>query len=414
MNPIRRIPSGGARILLALLMAALLVFAVAACGGSSSSSGSSGTTAESEESTGGAEAGGGEEEAGAEGGETETASSEEASYPPESTSPNFPNYVEKYGPKGGVEPAKKPYKVAVLLPATELPAQQSLGQGFEEGAKALNIELKVFNAGGFENVSKQVSQFETAIGEDPDAIVVIPTSPVAFNSQVDKAVSDGINVFGALIAPLDPKVSYTLADPLEEDGAKSVKALAEAIGEEGEIMGIFGGAGGAPNTLFVKGAKKELANFPNIKEVYTKNLTNYSPAEAQSAAENGLVSHSEVSGILTNSTSLAPGITNALKAQGKEQLPYTGLGPSDLAEIEEIEKGTITIGVTPPFYSVGGLTLEWALAISEGKKPPASETALESMVFTTENMAEGISSGALFQALAPNTIECGPGQSKEC
>ncbi|OJU84660.1 MAG: hypothetical protein BGO11_11320 [Solirubrobacterales bacterium 70-9] len=391
-----------------LLMAALLVFAVAACGGSSSSSSSS--TAESEAGT--EEAGSEEgtaEEGETEEGETEEASSEEgetaeASYPPESTSPNFPNYVEKYGPKG-VKPATKPYKVAVLLPATELPAQQSLGQGFEEGAKALNIELTVFNAGGFENVSKQVSQFETAIGENPDAIVVIPTSPVAFNSQVDKAVGDGINVFGALIAPLDPKVTYTLADPLEEDGAKSVKALAEAIGEEGEIMGIFGGAGGAPNTLFVKGAKKELANYPKIEEVYSKNLTNYSPAEAQSAAENGLVSHGDVSGILTNSTSLAPGITNALKGQGKEQLPLTGLGPSDQAEIEELEKGTITIGVTPPFYSVGGLTLEWALAIEEGQKPPAPETALESMVFTTENMKEGVESGALYQALAPNTLE---------
>ncbi|MBN9622553.1 MAG: hypothetical protein J0H06_06305, partial [Actinobacteria bacterium] len=155
MNPIRRIPMGGARILLTLLMAALLVFAVAACGGSSSSSSSS--TAESEAGT--EEAGSEEgtaEEGETEEGETEEASSEEgetaeASYPPESTSPNFPNYVEKYGPKG-VKPATKPYKVAVLLPATELPAQQSLGQGFEEGAKALNIELTVFNAGGFEPI----------------------------------------------------------------------------------------------------------------------------------------------------------------------------------------------------------------------------------------------------------------------
>jgi periplasmic protein TorT len=403
MNPIRRIPMGGARILLALLMAALLVFAVTACGGSSNSSSSS--TTESEGASGG--------EGGAEGGETETASSEEASYPPESSSPNFPNYTEKYGPKG-VKPAQEPYKVAVLLPATELPSQQSLGQGFEEGAKALNIELTVFNAGGFENVAKQVSQFETAIGEKPDAIVVIPTSPVAFNSQVDKAVADGIDVFGALIAPLDKNVSYTLADPLEEDGEKSVEALAEAISEEGEIFGIFGGAGGAPNTLFAAGAKKALARYPKIKEVFNKNLTNYNPAEAQSAVEDALVSNPDVDGILTNSTAMAPGVTRALQSAGKEELPVTGLGPNDTAEIEEIEAGTIAVGVTPPFYSVGGLTLEWALAVAEGQKPPEPTTEMESMVFTTESMQEGISSGAVFQALAPNVLGCGPGQDSEC
>ena len=408
MNPIRRIPMGGARILLAILMAALLVFAVAACGSSSSSSSSSSTTAEEE--TGGGESTGSEEEAE---GETAEASSEEASYPPESTSPNFPNYTEKYGPKG-VKPASKPYKVAVLLPATELPSQQSLGQGFEEGAKALNIELTVFNAGGFENVSKQVSQFETAVGEKPDAIVVIPTSPVAFNSQVDKAASEGINVFGALIAPMDPKVSYTLADPLEEDGEKSVEALAEAINEEGEIYGIFGGAGGAPNTLFAAGAKKALANYPKIKEVFNKNLTNYNPAESQSAVEDALVSNPDVDGILTNSTAMAPGVTRALQSAGKIDLPITGLGPNDTAEIEEIEKGTIAVAVTPPFYSVGGLTLEWALAVAEGQKPPAATTEMESMVFTTESVKEGISSGAIFQALAPNVLGCGPGQGSEC
>lgn len=404
MNPIRRIPIGRARILLAWLMAALLVFAVTACGGSSSSSSSS--TTESEAS--------GSEESGADGeGETETAGAEEANYPPESSSPNFPNYTEKYGPKG-VKPAKEPYRVAVLLPATELPSQRSLAQGFEEGAKALNIDLTVFNAGGFENVSKQVSQFETAIGEKPDAIVVIPTSPVAFNSQVDKAVADGINVLGALIAPLDKNVSYTLADPLEEDGEKSVEALAEAINEEGEIFGIFGGAGGAPNTLFVAGAKKALAKYPKIEEVFNKNLTNYNPAEAQSAVEDALVSNPDVDGILTNSTAMAPGITRALQSGGKEELPVTGLGPNDTAEIEEIEAGTITVGVTPPFYSVGGLTLEWALAVAEGQKPPAPTTEMESMVFTTESMQEGISSGAVFQALAPNVLGCGPGQDSEC
>lgn len=407
MNLFRRIPLGGARILAALLMAALLVFAVAACGSSSGGSSSS-SASESEETSGG-----GGEEAAAEEGEAEGTTTT-ASYPPESSSPNFPNYTEKYGPKGGVEPAKGSFKVAVLLPATELPSQQSLGQGFEEAAKALNIELKVFNAGGFENVAKQVSQFETAVGEKPNAIVVIPTSPVAFNSQVDKAASEGIKVFGALIAPLDPKVSYTLADPLEEDGEKSVEALAEAINEEGEIFGIFGGAGGAPNTLFAAGAKKALARYPKIKEVFNKNLTNYNPAEAQSAVEDALVSNPEVSGILTNSTAMAPGVSRALQSGGKSDLPITGLGPNDTSEIEEIEAGTIAVAVTPPFYSVGGLTLEWALAIEEGKKPPAATTEMESMVFTTESIKEGISSGAIFQALAPNVLGCGPGQSGEC
>jgi ABC-type sugar transport system substrate-binding protein len=324
----------------------------------------------------------------------------------------FPNYAKLAPPN--FTPPTGTKTIALLLPSTELPSEQSLEIGFQQAAKKYHVKLTVFNAGGFGNVSTQVSQLETAIGEHPDAIVVVPVSPVALNAGIASAAAKGILVTAALIPPSAKQVAFSIVDPIPLDGATAAVALAKAIGGKGDIYRIFGGAGGAPNTLNLQGALQALKKYPQIKIVYQKDFVSFSPSDAQSAVEDALVAHPDVAGILTNDTSLALGVYRALETHGKSAVPIVGIGPGSEQDIQYLRSGKIALADGPPFYAMGNLTLQWTLSILEGHKPKQKLIPAPPTVITKANVDQSISSGALFRVLAPAAIGCGPGTGKQC
>jgi ABC-type sugar transport system substrate-binding protein len=194
---------------LVIMLAALVALAVGACGSSSSSSSSSSTTPAATSSTAAASSG-------------TTAANTAAA-----TSSSFPDYNKDAPPN--FTPPTTQKTIDVLFPSNELPSQQSALLGFEQAAKKYNVKLTVFNAGGFGNVTTQVSQLETAVGEHPDAIIVVPTSPVALNAGIAAATKKGILVTAALIPPSAPQVRFSLVDPLPVDGATAAVRSAVQI-----------------------------------------------------------------------------------------------------------------------------------------------------------------------------------------
>jgi ribose transport system substrate-binding protein len=383
---------------LAIAAASLVAaFALGACGSSdkSSSTATSASTSSAAASTAAA-----------------PAADTTATTTPASGDSQFVDYMKTLAPPNFQPPSKK-YKVVFLDASTVLPQQKSLEVGAQDAAKKYGIDLEVLDAGGFQNVSKQVSQFETALGEKPDAIMILPSSPVAFNAQIKQAEEQGIKVLPTLIPPPNAKFDYSLADDLPLDAAKSVDSLAQALGDKGNLYAILGGAGTTVADLFQQGMEAELKKHPNLKVVYSKSLPGYTISDAQKAAESALVSQPDVDGIITNDTILGIGASKALAAQGKN-VPIAGIGPGDQQTIQALKDGKISIGATPPFYAVGYNTVLWASHLLDGGTVDKPVTTVPPMILTKDNIGNAISSGALFQVLAPSAVGCGPGQDKDC
>jgi ABC-type sugar transport system substrate-binding protein len=325
---------------------------------------------------------------------------------------DFPDY-DSFAPPNFVKPTKQ-LNVAALIADTSLPLQKSMVQGWQDGAKEYGVKLTVYDAGGFQNSARQVSQMETAIGTNPDAMIILPTSPVSLNAQIAQAKAKGIPVIGELIPPTSTDMAFSFAEPLADNGEKLVNAVSEKIGGKGKVFLINGGAGGAPDVVTTTGMKKALAAHPDIEVVFEKHLASFDPAGAQQAAENALVKNPDVAGVITNSTTIAQGATAAMKQAGKNDVVVSGIGPDTAQQIEEIRSGKIAVAITEPFYKISKLLMQWAVAIPGGAKPPAMVVPVEPMVFTPDNIDQAISSGKLFDQLTPTALGCGPGQSKEC
>ncbi len=346
---------------------------------------------------------------GGSGGES-SGSSSNATGTVKETTAEFPD-LAALGPQG-VKPAAKKVKIPIMIPGTQLLLQQAFVAGAEEAAEKLNVEAKVYDAGGFENVSAQVSQFENALGTKPDAIMGVPSSPEALNAQIKQAQSEGIPVLLSLIPP-SVNVDYSIIDPLPENGEREVEAVAELLGEEGNLYLLDGGAGGLPDSLFTEGVKKALKKYPKMKLVFEAHQPGFDPSEASKEASNAFVKEPEVDGIITNQSNLAIAAYEALAREGVT--PVTaGYGPNAKEEIPDIREGKLSVAIAEPFYAMGRITMEWAVAALAGEKPEQPVVPAPPLVLTSDNIEEAISSGALFESVNEEVLGCGPKQSEEC
>jgi len=205
-------------------------------------------------------------------------------------------------------------------------------------------------------------------------------------------------VLPLLIPPPSGNYDYAEADNLLLDAAKSVDSLAAATGGKGSLYAIMGGAGSTVAQLFQQGMNAELKKYPGLKVVFTKDLPGYSQSDAQSAAESALAAQPTVNGIITNDTILGLGAAQAMKLKGLINVPIAGIGPGNLAAIEALKSGQITVGATPPFYAVGYTSVQWALAILGGAKPAAKTVTVPPMVLTKSNIAAAILGSAVQRA----------------
>ena len=117
--------------------------------------------------------------------------------------------------------------------------------------------LKVINqdAGGYQFVSKQLDQLDAAIAKKPAAIILWTTDPTAVAGAVDKARAAGIKVIG-FTAPPNAKTDAVVSGDWHIDGGLMVNAIAKKIGGKGDVLAIWGGAGGSYQTDLAAGANK--------------------------------------------------------------------------------------------------------------------------------------------------------------
>jgi ABC-type sugar transport system substrate-binding protein len=72
-----------------------------------------------------------------------------------------------------------PLEIAVLMPNAGDPYFQSKAYGYVEEAKALGVNLKLYNAGGYDHLPDQIRQLEDLTVKKVDGIIFTPVDPVA-------------------------------------------------------------------------------------------------------------------------------------------------------------------------------------------------------------------------------------------
>ena len=184
-------------------------------------------------------------------------------------------------------------EIAVMLPAAGDPYFKMKSYGYIDEGKKLGYDVKIYDAGGYGNLQKQVSQIEDVITRKVSGIVLVPASSDGTVPVVEKAVAAGIPVVNDGIATKTDKITGFVGEPSYVMTELLAAYAVDKLNGQGNAA-LLSGPSGLDLTVFrVNGFKDYLSKFPGMKVVAEK-FTSTSSAEALTTMQDFLQAHPDV------------------------------------------------------------------------------------------------------------------------
>jgi len=262
----------------------------------------------------------------------------------------------------------------------------SSAQAVQELGEENGVGVTVNDAGGYQNVPKQIDQIEAAILQEPDALIVWATDPTAIVPALQKAVDAGIKVVG-YTQPPDMPVDFTVTGDFTLDGETMASSLFRKMGGQGEAMVILGGAGSAYQAALQQGWDTALTDYPDIDVVATQTIPDFDPAKVQSAVENQLIRNPDLKGVMSSTTAMAAAAADAFTAAGKTDAYSVGQILGDCAQIRLLQENKLAIVLGVPAVYYGQLVMGNTIRSLQGESVEKL-TVIPGNVYTPENIDE--------------------------
>jgi protein TorT len=168
--------------------------------------------------------------------------------------------------------AEKPYKLCVLFPHMKDSFWVAVAYGIVKQAEAMNVNMTLYEAGGYENLPKQLSQFDDCMASGPDAIIVGAISGAGLSKKFEEAKAKGVPVVG-VANPLPPNalpaaiyVDFVAMGAVTGEGLLAQTKPADTL----NIVTFPGPAGSGWAESFNEGFKKAVSKNPNAKVLAEK------------------------------------------------------------------------------------------------------------------------------------------------
>jgi ABC-type sugar transport system substrate-binding protein len=279
-------------------------------------------------------------------------------------------------------------EIAVLLPAAGDPYFKLKACGYLEAGRQAGYDVKIYDAGGYGNLDRQVSQIQDVIQRKVSGIVLVPASSDGTVPAVEQAIAAGIPVVNDGIATHSDKVTGFVGEPSYVMTELLAAFVADKLGGKGEVVMLSGPSGLDLTKLRVNGFKDYLAKFPQVKVVAEK-FTSTSSAEALNTMQDFLQSHPSATAVYTFNGPIAIGAVQALRAAGKK--PGDVLVVTTDMEVETermIREGWIQATVVSQPVIMAKLAVQHAIAAAE--KKPIAKTELTQASMITASTVSGV------------------------
>lgn len=248
--------------------------------------------------------------------------------------------------------------VAVVTPYMANATTAQVINHFEAFAEEEAWRVTVADTAG--DFGMLVSRIQDAVAQRVDAIVLGMGDPAQMTAGLSAAEEAGIPVFG-LDAGLTEGVYLNVTSDNADLGRKAATALAEAIGEEGQIV-LFTHDPHPGVRARAEGARATFAEYDDIEIIREVHIEVPGPVDfARSVTEDLLTSFSEpgsVAGIWAGWDEPAYGATQAIERAGRSEMRVVGVDGTDFAR-EEIDTGEVFAAtVIQDFEGMAGRLVE--------------------------------------------------------
>jgi ribose transport system substrate-binding protein len=246
-------------------------------------------------------------------------------------------------------------------------------------AKAAEHDFDVIVVSGEFDVAKQQNQVKDFIVKGVDAIVLCPCDSRAIGAVIQEANGEGIPVFTADIACLDPraKVVCHLATDNYGGGKQAALAMIEALGPAGGQVIILDFKQAESCLLRVQGFK-EIIDEHNRKGKGRIDIVAELPGEGQKdrgyrAAEDALQAHAALRGIFAINDPSALGARAAVeKANKTQEIKIVGFDGQPEGK-QAIRDGIIYADPVQFPDKIGAITVQMIMRYLDGDAVPAEQ-----------------------------------------
>jgi ribose transport system substrate-binding protein len=239
--------------------------------------------------------------------------------------------------------------------------------GAKTAADQLGVDL-IWQGPQNWDFAEQTVVVNALIARGVDALILSPCDPEALKGPLKKAVDEGILVITTDTDINDPEAKIRVTNIASNNylgGLKAGEALAEAIGNKGEVALMGAMTGVSTNEERYKGFKEAIAKHSDISIVSTQ-YSGEDQAKAAQQMESVLLAHPNLVGAFAVDTptshGCALGIRNA-KMTGKVKL--VGFDAQPL-EIEDLRNGLTSMLVAQAPFAMGYLGVQFAYDYLEG------------------------------------------------
>ncbi|MEN3363904.1 MAG: periplasmic protein TorT [Burkholderiales bacterium] len=137
-----------------------------------------------------------------------------------------PGKVVKYSP---LEKAQKPWRICVLFPHMKDSYFTAVNYGIVEEARRLGVSVSVFEAGGYDQLPRQISQFDDCRASNFDAIIVGAISEAGLKQKLEEAAAAKKPVIATANPIMNAPIAGRAYNSFQNAGANTGKALLEKL-----------------------------------------------------------------------------------------------------------------------------------------------------------------------------------------
>lgn len=266
------------------------------------------------------------------------------------------------------EPKATDQKVKIGFASTNLSNEYQVYMRQSAEAKAKELGISFVGMDGQGNAEKQISQIESFIAEQVNAICLAPTDANACAPAVEKAVAAKIPIIivNSTVSNLDKATSYVGSDDTEA-GKIEMQAIADILKGKGNIVVLHGPIGNSAEQGRTNGINEILKKYPDIK-IIAEQPGNWDRAQGMSIMENWLQSGKQINAVVGQNDEMALGAYKAIES-AKKQKDIVVIGIDAIPDaLKAVEEGKLVATVFQDAKGQGAKAVEVAVAAAKGEK----------------------------------------------
>jgi ABC-type sugar transport system substrate-binding protein len=282
----------------------------------------------------------------------------------------------------------KTYKIVALMKQNADTFVQKISDAITAHAAELGaeVELNLQDAEG--DISKQLSQAETALVAGCDAVILNAVDVEGSAPIVDMFMEKGIPVIecNTLTNNSADSTCYVGSDDVDA-GKIQAEFLKTVLADDAKVCYMMGPIGVSPQIYRLQGIKENLFDVTKI-EVLQQQTANWKRAEAMALAEDWLTAYADLSAIICQNDDMAMGALEAVEAADrKDTIVIVGIDAIEDA-LQAVKDGRLDCTVFQDAAGQGAGSLDVALECAKAGTTKHDDVMIPFVLITKDNVGD--------------------------